>query len=200
VIAAVVLAAGMARRMGQPKQLLPWTDNLTILEYILVQLQRAGVKSLYVVTGAYAEAVTELAQRQGALVVHNPQYATGEITSSLQAGLRALPDIITGAVVVLGDQPFLTPSVIQQIVGVNVDLVVPRFEGQWGHPILFGRCYWAELLTLPVTAKPRQILYRHENAIHFVDVADDSILRDIDTPQDYHRERIRRGLDIGPEK
>jgi molybdenum cofactor cytidylyltransferase len=111
-----------------------------------------------------------------------------------------VPDIITGALVVLGDQPFLTPSVIQQIVGVSADLVVPRFEGQWGHPILFGRCYWAELLTLPVTAKARQILHRHENVIQFGDVADDSILCDIDTPQDYHRGRIRRGVDLGPEK
>ena len=97
-VAALVLAAGMSRRMGQPKVLLPWTKTSTILEHIIMQLILARIDHITVVTGNRAGEVHSLATKRGVEAVHNPDYKNGEIISSLQAGLQSLPDHIAAGV------------------------------------------------------------------------------------------------------
>src|SRR5690606_26984308 len=91
-VGAVVLAAGMSTRMGQAKVLLPWLNDKPILEHIIDQLHTARVDHIVVVTGHYADDVRRIADRLGVETVHNADYAQGEMLSSLQAGLRAMPD------------------------------------------------------------------------------------------------------------
>jgi molybdenum cofactor cytidylyltransferase len=198
-IGAVVLAAGMARRMGQPKVLLPWTRNMTIIEHIIMQLLLARLDQITVVTGNRAGEVRRLASDRGADVVHNPEYETGEMLSSLKAGLLAMPPQVAAALVVLGDQPRIQPKVINQVTMAYAEgkgrIVAPRFEKQRGHPILIDRRYWPEILALPPGAAPRDVINRYKDDVAFVDVDTDSVLGDVDTPDDYHEERRRAGLD-----
>jgi molybdenum cofactor cytidylyltransferase len=197
-VAAIVLAAGMSRRMGQPKVLLPWTQKSTILEHIINQLLLARVDHIVVVTGNRAGEVRRLATGRGVEVVHNPDYESGEILSSVKAGLSALPDHIAGAMIVLGDQPRIQPKVVSQVMMAYAEgrgyLVAPRYQDERGHPILIDRRYWSEFLALPADGAPRDVLKKYKDQIAHVDVDTDSVLRDVDTPDDYQRERGRAGL------
>ncbi len=198
-IGAVVLAGGMSRRMGQPKVLLPWSGRRTIIEHIIEQLSLARVPQITVVTGHRAGEVRQVVSRVGADVVHNEQYTTGEMLSSLKAGLRAMPAHISAALVVLGDQPRIQPKIVVQVMMAYAegagDIIAPSYHMRRGHPILIDRRYWPEILDLPDTGSPRDVIDRHKERIAYVNVETDSVLRDVDTPEDYRQERKLAGLD-----
>ncbi len=197
-IGAVVLAAGMSRRMGQPKVLLPW-GNRTIIEHIIEQLSLARVPQITVVTGHRAGEVRQIVSRSGADTVHNEQYTTGEMLSSLKAGLKAMPAHISAALVVLGDQPRIQPKIVSQVMMAYAegtgDIIAPSYHMRRGHPILIDRRYWGEILDLPEDGSPRDVIDRHKDRIGYVNVDTDSVLRDVDTPEDYRQERRLAGLD-----
>jgi len=197
-LGAVILAAGMSRRMGQSKMLLPWEQQKTIIEHITEQVLNSRVDHVVVVTGHMAREVREAVEPLGAQVVYNRSYKTGEMLSSLKVGLNAMPDHIAAALVVLGDQPRIQPRVIYQIALAYAEgkseLIAPSFERRRGHPILIGRRYWPEFFNLPRGGVPREVINAHADDIHYVNVTTDSVLRDVDTPQDYSDERSRAGL------
>ncbi len=198
-IGAVVLAAGMSRRMGQPKVLLPWGGHRTIIEHIVEQLTLARVPQITVVTGHRAGEVRESVSKMGVDVTHNAQYMTGDMLSSLKAGLRAMPAHISAAMMVLGDQPRIQPKVISQVMMAYAEgageIITPSYQMRRGHPILIDRRYWAEILDLPDSGSPREVIDRHKDRIAYVNVDTDSVLRDVDTPEDYRQERKLAGLD-----
>lgn len=198
-VGAVVLAAGMSSRMGQHKVLLPWADGRTILEHILTQLIQSKVDHLTVVTGNQSAEVTALAQPFSVQTVFNPAYRTGEMLSSLKAGLSALPRHISAALIVLGDQPRIQPRVVHQVLTAYADgrgeIVAPQYHGQRGHPILIDRRYWAEILDLPDGGAPRDVIRAHPEALALIDVETDSVIGDVDTPDDYRDQRRKSGID-----
>jgi molybdenum cofactor cytidylyltransferase len=194
----IILAAGMSTRMGQPKVLLPWEDNQTILEHIVEQFIKCRLDHITVVTGHMAKQTKEVVAPLGAKVVYNRSYKTGEMLSSLKAGLRSLPDTVSAALIALGDQPRIQPRVINQVMLAYAegkgDIVAPSYEMQRGHPILIDRRYWNDILNLPRGGAPRDVINAHSDRIHYVNVDTDSVLHDVDTPQDYADERWRAGL------
>jgi molybdenum cofactor cytidylyltransferase len=198
-VAAVVLAAGMSSRMGQPKVLLPWAGGKTILEHIITQLVLARLSHITVVTGNQADEVKRLALQAGVKVTHNKHYATGEMLSSLKAGLRAMPPHISAVLVALGDQPTIQPRIIGQVMTAYAEgkgeIVAPSYQMRRGHPILIDRRYWQEILDLPEDGAPRDVIERHKDRIAYVNVDTDSVLRDLDTPDDYQAARRLAGLD-----
>ncbi|MGJ3238189.1 MAG: selenium cofactor biosynthesis protein YqeC [Anaerolineae bacterium] len=197
-VGAIVLAAGQASRMGEPKVLMPWTRQHSILEHIIHQLNCSRVDHINVVTGWYADQVKPLAHKMGAHPVHNRAYKTGEMVSSLKAGLRAMPEHISAVLIVLGDQPRIQPKVIYEVLKAYAtgrgDLIAPSYNMRRGHPILIGRKYWHEFLALRNYQSPREIINAHAKEITYINVNTDSVLRDVDTPDDYEAERRRAGL------
>jgi len=197
-VGAIVLAAGMSKRMGQPKVLLPWANGKPILEHILNQLILARVDHITVVTGNRAGEVLQIAAKMGIETVFNPDFAAGEMLSSVKTGLRALPPHLAAAMIVLGDQPRIQPRVVAQVLttyaeGAN-DIVAPSYQRRRGHPILIDRRYWNEILALPSDGSPRDVINAHADRIAYVNVDTDSVLSDVDTPQEYAQERTRAGL------
>ncbi len=197
-VGAIVLAAGMSQRMGRPKQLLPWSGDATILEHIIMQLLLARINHITVVTGHCAAETGRLARKYDVNVVRNPRHATGEMLSSLQVGLASLPAHIGGALVLLGDQPRITPRIINQVLMGWAEgrgrIVAPVHRGRRGHPILFERRFWREILELPAGAAPREVLRSQRKELALVEVTNDCVLSDVDTPADYKRERSLAGL------
>ncbi|MEO0562340.1 MAG: selenium cofactor biosynthesis protein YqeC [Chloroflexota bacterium] len=200
-LGAVVLAAGMAKRMGQMKVLLPWADGRTIIQHIVRQLTlaRLDIESVVVVTGNEAEAVERVLDGTGVRLVHNPLFATGEMLSSLKVGLESMPDHVSAALVVLGDQPRIqarTVGLVGQAYAENAGrIVAPSFEMRRGHPILIDRMYWREILELPFDGAPRDVINAHQNQVAYVLVDNDSVLQDVDTPTAYREARRKAGLD-----
>jgi molybdenum cofactor cytidylyltransferase len=195
-IAAILLAAGESRRMGQPKMLLPWGET-TVLGQVVATFTTAGLAELLVVTGGarpQVEAlVAGLAKEFPVRPAFNPDYARGEMLSSIQAGLAALGPGPRAALVGLGDQPQVRVGVVRRICAAFVEtgapLIIPSFENRRGHPWLLARPLWEEFLVLPATTTPRDFLQAHANEISYLGVEDDSILRDVDTPEEYGRQR-----------
>jgi molybdenum cofactor cytidylyltransferase len=191
-VTAVILAAGQSKRMGQTKQLLPWGQT-TVLGQTIANVQAAGVPDIVVVTGHDAAKITTVAQAAQVRTVYNPDYATGEMLSSLKAAVRALVGQTAAVLIFLADQPMLGPELIEPVLAAYREaergLIVPVFGGRRGHPTLIDQAYFAELLALPEEAAPRDLLRRHEGEIHFVPVSGDAILRDLDVPPDYQKYR-----------
>lgn len=191
-VAAVVLAAGESERMGQTKQLLPW-GHTTILGQTLANLKASAVNEILVVTGHDAVAVESIAIEFNVPTIHNPNYASGELLSSLQVAVRALRDNRAAVLVFLADQPMVEPETIDQILFAywqgGGEIVAPAYQGQRGNPVLIGRSFFEELLALPVGYAPRDMLKRHQAAIRLVNLPDQSILRDLDSPAHYERWR-----------
>jgi molybdenum cofactor cytidylyltransferase len=123
--------------------------------------------------------------------VFNPKFAQAEMARSVQAGLDALPDDTLAALIVLGDQPQLRPEVIAALLQrwreTQAPVVAPFYQGQRGNPVLLDRSVWPLVQALPDSANPREI-FQAAGRMEHVDLDDDTILRDLDTPEDYARE------------
>lgn len=196
--AAVVLAAGQSRRMGRQKLLLPWGET-TVLGETLRRVGKTAVTQRLVVTGHDAEAVARVAAAQGVPVCHNPQAVEGgEMITSLQAALRQLPAAVAAVLVVLGDQPLVQPATMDALLAAfwqGAALAAPVYEGRRGNPVLIARRYFAELLALPETAAPRDVLRRYPEALRLLPVDDEGVVQDLDRPEVY--ERLRPGGGAG---
>lgn len=189
-ITAVILAAGESKRMGQMKQLLPW-GKTTILGRTIQNVRASLVHHLLLVTGHEAQAVEAVAQAENVQTIHNPNYASGEMLSSLQTAVSRLDDSVTAVLVMLADQPMVEPEIINQLLIAfwqgKGSIIAPRYDGQRGNPVLLGAAHFAELLALPPGDAPRTLLNRHP--VTFVDVDSDSVLVDLDTMAEYGRYR-----------
>ena len=187
-IAAVILAAGRSRRMGQPKMVLPW-GRLTVIGQVISAFQSAGIRDILVVTGGAREQVEKAVAPYSIRTIHNSEYEQGEMLSSLQLGVGAMNPEVEAALIALGDQPQLQEETVRLVSEAyqrtGSGLVVPSFQKRRGHPWLVARPLWEELLSLRSPASPRDFLNRHSADILYVNVDTPSILTDLDTPQDY---------------
>jgi molybdenum cofactor cytidylyltransferase len=189
-ISAIVLAAGLSTRMGRPKMSLPWNGS-TVIERVIDQLLEAGIKSIVVVSGGAHEDVKRALIDRPVQIVLNPDYQNGEMLLSMQVGLRALPDDADAAMIVLGDQPQIevriVRGVIQEFEVTQAKLIVPSYQMRRGHPWVVDRSLWPQLLELKTPQTLRDFMNANSSAIHYLNVHNDSILQDMDTPEDYSR-------------
>ncbi|HEY8291230.1 MAG TPA: nucleotidyltransferase family protein, partial [Thermomicrobiales bacterium] len=191
-VAAVVLAAGSSTRLGQPKQLAPIAGR-PALSYTLDALRASRVERIVLVLGHAADAVAAALDLAGVTVVRNDAYAEGQSTSVI-AGVKALSDDVGAALMVVGDQPLIAPTVVDAIVRAYEEtggpFIVPVYEGEWGNPVLLARATWPLLDHLKGDTGARPILRKHMDMVLEVPVPG-SLLDDIDTPEDYARLRAR---------
>jgi molybdenum cofactor cytidylyltransferase len=186
-VAGIILAAGEAKRFGQPKQLLDWRGK-PFVRAVAETALAAGLSPVVVVTGANAEGVVSAVQDLPLTIHHNPEWQTGQ-SSSLQTGLRALP-LGTGSVLfLLADQPQVKPTVLRALVERHsVDLspiVAPQVQGQRANPVLFDRVSFPALMSLTGDVGGRAIFSKFP--VTYLPWHDENLLADIDTPEDYQR-------------
>jgi molybdenum cofactor cytidylyltransferase len=196
VVPALVLAAGLSRRMGQFKLLLPWADR-TVIGQVVATLEAAGVGPIVVVAGHRAAEVETALAGSSARIVVNEDYASGEMLSSIQAGLRAVEHNGAGAALLcLGDQPQMRVETVKEVLAAGgrtrwAQVVIPSFQMRGGHPILLPRSLWAEILSARGTL--RDVLARRRDQICYIPVDTPGVLADLDTPEDYAAARPRTG-------
>jgi len=186
-IAALILAAGQSKRMGQPKMLLPW-GKTTVLETVIATFKAAGVDDILVVTGGNRERVETLV-KDPARTIFNRHYDAGEMLSSVQAGLAGLNPDTEAVMIGLGDQPQVQERSVQAVLSEyrrsGASLVVPSFQMRRGHPWLVARMHWDEIRQMRAPDSLRDFLKRHADEIQYVALDSSTILQDLDTPEDY---------------
>ena len=182
-IAGLILAAGESRRMGSPKALLPYRGE-SFLD-TLTGLFAAFCNPVIVVLGAGAEDIRAAVHRPATFVV-NPDFRLG-MTTSMQRGLRAIPDAAEGALFTLVDHPAVVPDTIDALLAPPRPLVrVPRYQDRRGHPIWFSRALIPEFLALGHNGAARDVVRRHAAETEFLDLDDPGILADIDDREAYN--------------
>lgn len=188
-VSAIVLAAGMSRRMGTPKQLLRLSGK-TILQHTLENVRASNVAEIVLVLGHEAESVEKETSTDGIKLVRNPEYQQG-MGTSLRTGLAALNADAKAALIVLADQPFVGPETLNQLVAchqkLNPQIVIPTYNGFRGNPVLLDRSVFAELQGLSGDVGCRAIFGNHTENIHKLAVNDIGILLDIDSQEEYQK-------------
>jgi len=189
-ICAIVLAAGLSRRMGVQKLLLPFGGK-TVIAHIVDQLLASTVDKVYVVTGHQAERIGRELSGRPVSIVNNPDYESGML-SSVRCGLRALPAECRAVLVALGDQPSITSKLVdrmlQSFAAAGKGILVPCYDGKRGHPILFSELYRQEILTHYDDVGLRGLLHAHLDEVFELTVSTSAVLSDMNVPQDYRRE------------
>ena len=184
-VTGLVLAAGGSRRLGQPKQLLPW-HGATLLDHTLGTARACSFDQLLCVLGGGAEAVREQVDLAGAEVVVNDHFGDG-CSSSIAAALGAVDPRTDVLVLLLGDQPGVTAETVAALLAGRGDapLAACRYEDGRGHPLAFARSTFGDLSSLHGDKGVWKLLDRRADDVADVPVSG-VIPRDVDTWDDYH--------------
>ena len=187
----MILSAGESSRMGRPKALLP-IDGQTFIERIVGALKQTSIGRVIVILGHDAE---EMKQRVGHLPVEilvNPDYKLGQL-SSLQVAVRHLEKTADcdGMLVHLVDHPYIDPDLVATMIERFYEsgklIVVPRHGGKRGHPVIFSRKLFGELLAAPMDQGAKAVVNAHRDDTLEIDTQDEGITVDIDTPELYKK-------------
>ncbi len=183
-VTGLVLAAGGSKRLGQPKQLLPY-GSTTLLDHVLGVARGCAFDQLLCVVGAGADEVLEGVDFNGVQVVENPGFGEG-CSSSIAAALRAVDPRSGVLVLMLGDQPGVRASTVAELLSGLGDalLAACSYSDGRGHPLAFGRGVFPELASLHGDNGVWKLLDRHGDEVVDVPV-DGPIPRDVDTWEDY---------------
>jgi molybdenum cofactor cytidylyltransferase len=183
-VCGLVLAAGGSSRLGQPKQLLPYR-GATLLDWVLGTARECRFDQLVVALGGAAGEVREGVDLRGVDVVVNDAYAGG-CSSSIAAALGVVHPRCDVLVLLLGDQPGVTPATVRALLAGRGDapLAVCRYDDGRGHPVAFARSVFGELAELHGDKGVWKLLDRHGAAVAEVSVPG-LVPPDVDTADDY---------------
>jgi molybdenum cofactor cytidylyltransferase len=186
-VSGIILAAGGSERMGKPKQLLPWKDT-TLINYIVSTVIDSGLDNILVVVGASEDLIRNEIRDLQVNIVVNPNWEAGQSTS-VQAGLAAVPKNTGSVIFFLVDQPHLSHTLIRSLIESHAEtlnpIVAPLVVGQRGNPVLFDRNTFHDFLSIQGDSGGRQLFSRYQ--VSWINWHDEKILLDIDTDEDYHR-------------
>ena len=186
---AIILAAGMSSRMVENKLLLPWTDGQPIVRHVVQKYLDSTVDPIIVVTGRDQALVAASLADLPVTCVHNPDFASGEMLSSLKAGLRALPAELPAVFIQPADMPCVPSGVVSQLANAHAPgfNLAPVFQGRRGHPVLLDGRFFAAMLELPADGRPRDLVEGARDQLRLVEVEDAGVLLDVDTREAYER-------------
>lgn len=187
-VVGIILAAGEGTRMGGAvKQMLPFNGK-TVLEQVIDNATASLLQKVIVVIGHCTELITPMLSDRAVTAVLNSNYRKGQ-SSSLKAGLRALPDEVDAVLFILGDQPLVTPQTINLILNgfteLHSPIIIPVYKGERGNPVLFSRETFSDLSALDGDSGGRTLFKEYVGRILEVEVDDPHILSDLDTLEDY---------------
>jgi len=184
----IILAAGSSSRLGRPKQLLPWKGT-TLLGHIIHEAMQASLDPIVVVTGAFAEEVSNILAAEPVIVAHNPDWSEG-MASSIVKGISALlmaAPVTGSAIVAVCDQPFLSATLLRDLAERQTPdhpIVACTYDNVIATPALFHHSLFDELLKLRGDAGAKKIIRDHAEQVTTLPFPQGDL--DIDTMEAYH--------------
>jgi len=185
-VAAIVLAAGRSTRMGGPNKLLETISGKPLVRIAAEQALSSRASPVVVVSGHERARVEAALAGLDVRLVHNPDYPQG-LSTSVKAGLAALPPESEAAIVCLGDMPQVTSALIDRLIAAfdperNALVVLPTFSGKRGNPVLWSRRFFPELIALEGDVGARHLIGAYPEVVTEVPVENAAAMVDIDTP------------------
>jgi molybdenum cofactor cytidylyltransferase len=193
-IVAAILSAGESSRMGRPKALLP-IDGVRFIEKIVTSLRSTRVGKIMVVLGHNAAAIRQRISDLQVDLVLNPDYKQGQL-SSLAAAIRSIEaandvERVDGILVHLVDHPYINADLVNSMIDRFYEtkklIVVPRYQDRRGHPVIFSKALFGELLATPLDRGAKAVVHAHRDDTLEIDTNDEGAIIDIDTPEEYRR-------------
>ncbi|MGO4728136.1 MULTISPECIES: NTP transferase domain-containing protein [unclassified Inquilinus] len=187
-VGVVVLAAGQSRRMGELNKLLAPVEGKPMLAHAVdAALGAQGIGPVVVVTGHEREQVEAALPGRAVTFTENPRYAEG-LSTSLAAGLAALPQGIDAALVCLGDMPRIAPRLIERLMAAYAptegrSIVVPTHQGKRGNPVLWDRRFFPAMAAVAGDVGARHLIGEHSDEVVEIEAGDPTVLFDVDTPE-----------------
>ena len=186
-VAVVVLAAGQSRRMGRHNKLLETVDGEPMVRHaVRAAASAADGRPVVVVTGHEREAVEAALSGHDVAFAHNPEYGAG-LSTSLARGVAALPPGIEGAIVCLADMPGVRAEHLERLrdafdPGAGAAICVATRRGKRGNPVLFASRFFPEIRDVEGDVGARHLVGAYAELVREVEMPDDSVLLDIDSP------------------
>jgi len=185
-IAAIVLAAGRSSRMAPANKLLVEVDGVAMARRAVDAALASQAVATVVVLGNDAARVRRVLDGCQATIVDNPDFAAG-LSSSLRAGVAALPADLDGVLVLLGDMPRVTPAHLDRLIAAFAPpegraICIPTHRAKRGNPILWDARFLPEMRALDGDQGARGLIGRHADQVCEVEMPDDGVLLDVDTP------------------
>ena len=188
-ISGLILGAGASQRFGEPKQLLPFADT-TLLGWVVRQVQHAqALDETIVVLGRSADEIRKRVDFADAQVVENAVFTEG-CASSYRAGIAALDWHSEAIMIILGDQPGITPEIVDALAHEwrqsDAPIALCSYEGRKGHPMIFARSLFEQLETLHGDKAAWKLVDANASAVLEVALAL-PFPEDINTREDFER-------------
>ena len=186
-VAALVLAAGRSRRMGNINKLLAEIDGQSMVSRVADAVLASKARPVVAVLGHQAAKVRAALGERHIATVENAEYDAG-LSTSLRRGLAALPDDIDGVLVCLGDMPRVTAQHIDKLIAAFNPLegraiCVPTYQGKRGNPVLWARRFFPEMQEVAGDVGARHLIGAYGDVVGEVEMGAEGVLIDIDTPE-----------------
>jgi molybdenum cofactor cytidylyltransferase len=186
-IGALLLAAGQSQRMGGPNKLLAELAGVPMVAHVARRLLASRARPIIAVLGNQAEAVEAALGKLPVERVRNPEFAGG-LSTSLKRGIAALPPDLDGVIVCLGDMPMITGRHLDRLIAAFNPLegraiIVPTRQGKRGNPVLWSKRFFPEMAALAGDVGAKHLIGEHAELVAEVEMDDDAVLVDIDTPE-----------------
>src|SRR3984893_13137324 len=186
-IGALLLAAGQSRRMGGPNKLLAELDGVPMVAHVARRLLASRARPIIAVLGNQADAVDAALGKLPVERVRNAEF-TGGLSTSLKRGIAALPPDLDGALVCLGDMPLVSGRHLDRLIAAFNPLegraiIVPTRRGKRGNPVLWSKRFFVEMAELAGDVGAKHLIGEHAELVAEVEMDDDAVLVDIDTPE-----------------
>jgi molybdenum cofactor cytidylyltransferase len=185
-LAGIVLAAGLSRRMGAFKPLLPF-GNQTVIEHTIRYLRGAGVQRIVVVIGHHADELRRALENEQILFAVNPQ-PESVMSESIKCGVAATPADSEAFVMTPVDHAAVPSDVVKELIEhwrAGARLVIPTWQERGGHPVLVDSSFRSELLKMKPDDSLRSFFSSHQSEAKRVPVSSSYVVRDMDTWDDY---------------
>jgi len=192
-LAAVILSGGASRRMGTPKALLPYRGG-TFLEHLLKVTGHPRIGWRRVVLGADAGAIVAGTEFRADEIIINENWEDGQL-SSIQAGVRSLPERTDGMLLCLIDHPLISRELVGELVErfyfSGKAIVLPVYKGRRGHPVIFATRLYEELLSAPLETGARAVVWAHREEVCEMETNEEGCVLNLNDPDALAKARER---------